>query len=399
MESEDFIKHYNPYIRHIIRRERKSLETTINPQTNLPYLKPIEVKLYGEDKTEGIELSTHLFDAYNLAEEFSAMLNQRIKSSGFIKTMLLRRVCSSMYAGLTTGSKILSHSFLEEEESSETEELIEEEESNLISKDSPFKNMTIDEIDCLKRFVKILEEYNEKDPKYDLVKKILLETYIVEPWIHRGCIVFSQYYDTIKWISDKFSKENSNITFGLYAGSDKSGIYEKGFYHRKSKEDIKAMVKTKELKLLFGTDAASEGLNLQALGTLINLDLPWNPTRLEQRKGRIQRIGQDRDEIFIYNMRYKDSVEDRVHQLLADRLKNIQDLFGQIPDTLEDVWVDIALNLMEEAEKRISQFSENDNHPFYQKYQNQDTVKSVEWEKCTEVLDRYEIQKILSTGW
>jgi superfamily II DNA/RNA helicase len=52
------------------------------------------------------------------------------------------------------------------------------------------------------------------------------------------------------------------------------------------------MVRAREIRILVGTDAASEGLNLQRLGTLINLDLPWNPTRLEQRKGRIQRIGQ-----------------------------------------------------------------------------------------------------------
>lgn len=72
---------------------------------------------------------------------------------------------------------------------------------------------------------------------------------------------------------------------------------------------------------------------LQRLGTLINIDLPWNPTRPEQRKGRIQRIGQARNEIWIANLRYRDSVEDRVHQVLADRLKAIHGLFGQIPDT------------------------------------------------------------------
>jgi len=77
------------------------------------------------------------------------------------------------------------------------------------------------------------------------------------------------------------------------------------------------------MKIIFGTDNASEGLNLQCLGTLINLDLPWNPTRLEQRKGRIQRIGQIRDEVLVYNMSYKDSVEDRVHELLSDRLEHI----------------------------------------------------------------------------
>jgi superfamily II DNA/RNA helicase len=61
------------------------------------------------------------------------------------------------------------------------------------------------------------------------------------------------------------------------------------------------MVRTSEIRLLLGTDAASKGLNLQRLGTLINLDLPWNPTRLEQRKGRIQRIGQLKDTVHVKN--------------------------------------------------------------------------------------------------
>ncbi|MDR4497703.1 MAG: SWF/SNF helicase family protein [Candidatus Scalindua sp.] len=158
---------------------------------------------------------------------------------------------------------------------------------------------------AFERFVKLLQEYQERDPKYDLLKSILTESHIQEPWINRGCILFSQYFDTIKWYCDRFAKDYPGNTFGLYAGSDKSGIYENGIYHRKSKEDIKKMVRVREIKLLFGTDAASECLNLQTLGTLINLDLPWNPTRLEQRKGRIQRIGQERKEVWIYNVSIK----------------------------------------------------------------------------------------------
>ncbi|ETR65432.1 MAG: hypothetical protein OMM_14261 [Candidatus Magnetoglobus multicellularis str. Araruama] len=90
-------------------------------------------------------------------------------------------------------------------------------------------------------------------------------------------------------------------------------------------------------------------MNLQRLGSLINLDLPWNPTRLEQRKGRIQRIGQIRDEVDVYNMRYRGSVEDRVHELLSERLEDIYALFGQIPDVLEDVWIDVANGEIEKA--------------------------------------------------
>jgi len=395
--AEDFIKNHNPFIRHIIRRERKFLETTINPDTNQPYLKPITVILYGEG--EGLELSTHLLDAYRIAEEFSLLLSQRIRSSGFIKTMLLRRVCSSMFAGFSTGTGMLNNWVNDYEEEDIEESSIGNNEENSTSSDSPFKNLTKEEIELLESFVKLLDIHKDRDPKYDLLKKIITENYIVEPWLNKGCIIFSQYFDTIKWVCDRFALDFPSISFGLYAGSDKSGIYENGMYCRKSKEDIKKMVRNKQLKLLFGTDAASEGLNLQALGSLINLDLPWNPTRLEQRKGRIQRIGQEREEIYIYNMRYKDSVEDRVHTLLASRLKNVQDLFGQIPDTLEDIWVEVALNKIEAAERQLNSFAENDIHPFYNKYQNQENVKPINWEDCSVVLDNYEKRKHLSKGW
>ena len=402
--SEDFLKNHNPFIRHIIRRERMFLETTLNPQTNQPYIKPIKVGPngtgpFGENDEESLQLSTHLFDAYSLAEEFSQLLGRRVRSCGFINTMLLRRVCSSMYAGLSTAKGILNNWVSDTEEEDEDYNENDADGNITNSLDSPFKNLTEEEINCLERFVTILQDYQERDPKYDLLKRILTESYIQEPWINRGCIIFSQYFDTIKWYCDRFANDYPDIPFGLYAGSDKSGIYENGIYYRKSKENIKMMVRTREIKLLFGTDAASEGLNLQTLGTLINLDLPWNPTRLEQRKGRIQRIGQEREEVWIYNMRYKDSVEDRVHSLLSNRLKSIKDLFGQIPDTLEDVWIEVALNNIEEAEKKIGEVSEDDTHPFYRKYQDQNNIKPINWEDCTLVLDSYEKKKYLMQGW
>ena len=143
-----------------------------------------------------------------------------------------------------------------------------------------------------------------------------------------------------------------------------------------------------------GTDAASEGLNLQRLATLINLDLPWNPTRLEQRKGRIQRIGQIHDTIKIYNLRYKNSVEDRVHELLSSRLNDIHNLFGQIPDVLEDVWVNIAIGEKEEAKRIIDALPKE--HPFEVRYTK---VKKVDWESCAIVLSAEEKRRVLEKGW
>jgi superfamily II DNA/RNA helicase len=154
------------------------------------------------------------------------------------------------------------------------------------------------------------------------------------------------------------------------------------------------MVRRGEVRLLLGTDAASEGLNLQRLGTLINLDLPWNPTRLEQRKGRIQRIGQLRDQVLVYNMRYKDSVEDRVHQLLSDRLEGIFKLFGQLPDILEDVWIEVALGQIEQAKMTIDAVPRQ--YPFEIKYHE---MKKVPWESCAVVLDSVDRKEHLLRGW
>lgn len=167
-----------------------------------------------------------------------------------------------------------------------------------------------------------------------------------------------------------------------------------GEFKRTSRDEIKQKVGRSELRLLLGTDAASEGLNLQRLGTLINLDLPWNPTRLEQRKGRIQRIGQLRDEVYVYNMRYKGSVEDRVHDLLSTRLEDIFGLFGQIPDILEDVWIDVANGEIDEAKKLIE--SVHPRHPFDEKYNR---VADIDWETCAVVLNEEEKKAVLLERW
>ncbi len=189
------------------------------------------------------------------------------------------------------------------------------------------------------RCLKALDASKDRDPKYREVFKYLTQ----HEWLARGCIIFSQYFDSIWWLAGQLSSDLSDEAIGVYAGGTNSGIMQSGLFTRISRDDLKAKISAGDIRLLLGTDAASEGLNLQRLGTLINLDLPWNPTRLEQRKGRIQRIGKVRDEIFVYNMRYQGSVEDRVHELLSSRLEDIHGLFGQVPDVLEDVWIDVVI--------------------------------------------------------
>ncbi|MED3892785.1 phospholipase D-like domain-containing protein [Peribacillus frigoritolerans] len=382
-----FMKNHNPYIRKIVRRTRDFLENTVDPETGEPFLKAVKVKLLGETDVDAIILPPYLQEAYQQAEQFIELLQKRVKGGGFLKTLLLRRVGSTMIAGKNTAEKMLANwGDSTEEADYENEEFDVDVDTN-----SEIKNITEEERQCLIRFVSTLEANKDKDPKYQLVMDLLL----TEGWLERGCIIFSQYFDSAYWIAEGLSNEINGEKIGIYAGGEKSGLLINGIFERKPKEEIKAMVKRRELRILVGTDAASEGLNLQALGSLINLDLPWNPTRLEQRKGRIQRIGQVFDEVWIYNMRYKGSVEDRVHSILSARLESIHGLFGQIPDVLQDVWVDVALNDVHEAQKKIDAVPTH--HPFELRYHVD--VGRVNWENCVKVLDTSEKRKHLMTGW
>jgi len=382
-----FFELHNPFIRHIVRRTREALEAAIDPHTNEPYLRPVRVRLFGEDDRNAIALSGALKDAYAVAEEFCEELGKRPGlSSGILKTLLLRRVGSSITAGLRTGERLLG-----DQDSQGDEDEVEE------TTASALHPLTAPERAKLEQFVRLLRAAGGDDPKYRAVEQLLLHGIEnTRPWLDLGCIIFSQYYDTAAWAAARLSQALPEETIALYAGATRSGVYRAGMFERLSREVIKASITSGENRIMFGTDAASEGLNLQKIGTLINLDLPWNPTRLEQRKGRIQRIGQVRDEVWICNLRYRDSVEDRVHQLLSDRLRAISDLFGQLPDTLEDVWIAAALRRDEEMQQLINQVP--DQHPFALRY-DRIAIEPEAWESCREVLDAQSQLEPLLRGW
>jgi SNF2 family DNA or RNA helicase len=385
--TNGFFKNNNPYIRHVVRRERAYLENNIDPKTGEPFLKRINVELHGEADNESLVLTGYMKQAYELADEFCKLLSKRVKSAGFLKTLLLKRIGSSLEAGRNTGLKMLSEwgngfdDFEEEEDFESSDE----------TKHSELKDLTPAERRLLESFVSALESNEATDPKYSKTVELLKS----KNWKSKGVIIFSQYFDTTRWVAEKLSEEFNTTPIALYAGGDKSGVFIDGNFSKENKDIIKLGVKKHKYKILVGTDSASEGLNLQALGTLINLDLPWNPTRLEQRKGRIQRIGQVNDTVHIYNMRYKDSVEDRVHDLLSERLQSITSIFGQLPDVLEDVWIQVAKGNVLEAEKIIGNIPNK--NPFEIRY-NQN-VNNIDWDSCTEVLSKKERRAYFKNKW
>ena len=96
-------ENFNP----LLRRTRGYLEATINPATGGYFLPKVAVKLFGEGDAGALALGSYLRDAYQEAEAFSLLLQQRVKGAGFFKTLLLRRLGSSMEAGRRTVAKLL----------------------------------------------------------------------------------------------------------------------------------------------------------------------------------------------------------------------------------------------------------------------------------------------------
>ena len=93
-------------------------------------------------------------------------------------------------------------------------------------------------------------------------------------------------------------------------------LYFEGKWRIVAKEEIKRRFRDNQIKILLCTESASEGLNLQNCGVLINYDMPWNPMRVEQRIGRIDRIGQRYSTVRIHNFYYDGTVEAKVYRKL-----------------------------------------------------------------------------------
>jgi superfamily II DNA/RNA helicase len=157
-------------------------------------------------------------------------------------------------------------------------------------------------------------------------------------------------------------------------------------------------VRKHEIRLLAATDAACEGLNLQTLGTMINVDLPWNPSRLEQRLGRIKRFGQRRQTVDMLNLVYHDTQDEKVYAALSRRMKDRYDIFGSLPDTIDDEWIE-NVEKLEEMMDRYLHLRKQARDAFEIRYERQVDPDKDRWELCARVLARRDIVNALSLPW
>jgi superfamily II DNA or RNA helicase len=386
-----FLREHNPIVRHTVLRRRQTLEEAgllekigveIYPNPALP------ATAYQEIGFSGLGLLTNLpFDlAYKAAEAFTTALQKRTRAAGFMKTLLLQRICSSFASGRFTAERMLRRESFEDEEQARLVE-------------AALSGLTPEESTHLRTIVAELSRPEAHDPKLKAVRYFLTEHRTEgKTWLEHGCIVFSQYYDTAYFMGAELANFLNGEPVAVYAGAGKSGLFRDGDFASVEREEIKKAVKKREIRLLVATDAACEGLNLQTLGTLINVDLPWNPSRLEQRLGRIKRFGQARRTVDMLNLVYHDTQDEKVYQVLSRRMKNRYDIFGGLPDTIEDDWIESVEKLEQMMDKYIH-LRQKARDVFEMRYQETIDPDKDRWELCSRVLARRDVVDRLSTPW
>ncbi|AWI62468.1 hypothetical protein AB395_00006846 (plasmid) [Sinorhizobium fredii CCBAU 45436] len=373
----------NPLLRHVVLRKRRDLE-----RLGLIPMLPVDIH-----PTSGTPNPLHLFDglslytsdafdtAYQAVGRFTKAYSKRDKPAGFMKTLLLQRLCSSHAAAISTARALMGEGELDDEVQEELDE-------------ESF-DPQLEERRHLLDIVSALDGVD--DPKLRAVRYFLDEHRTARlSWREMGAIIFSQYYDTALWTAQALSAAYPNEVVALYAGSGKSKLLVNGAGTSVERQQIKKLVLHREVRLVVATDAACEGLNLQTLGTLINVDLPWNPARLEQRIGRIKRFGQTRDRVDMANLTYAGTIDETVYRVLSQRLKVSSDIFGTMPETIDADWIDD----LEQLEQRLREYTVPRKRfdPFEARYAA-NLLEDDGWAAAEAVLARSDVERRLAAGW
>lgn len=295
------------------------------------------------------EVSKYVRDEFNRAESIGD--DKRAGNVGFALTVLQRRLASSpeaIHQSLVRRHDRLTTRLDEErvhrqaddarlrQEASSTREQLDDIDEGLATRfdekedelaDRTTAALTLRELEAeiatLKRLIVLADDVRRsgQDKKWEELSTILQERVpaVEEDAAHRKLVIFTEHRDTLNYlrtrISNLIGRPEAIVTItGGMARDDR----------RKAQE---AFTQDKSVEILLATDAAGEGINLQRAHLMVNYDLPWNPNRLEQRFGRIHRIGQ-REVCHLWNLIAHETREGDVYRRLLVKLEQEREALG-----------------------------------------------------------------------
>jgi ERCC4-related helicase len=153
---------------------------------------------------------------------------------------------------------------------------------------------------------------------------------------YRQMMVFTQFTDTMDFLRGYLAADGP-ISIVCFSGRGGEVLGTDGTWRSVSRDEVKRRFRDGHADILLCTDAAAEGLNFQFCGALVNYDMPWNPMRVEQRIGRIDRLGQRHAVVRIVNLHYRDTIETDVYVALRKRIGLFQSVVGRLQPILSQL--------------------------------------------------------------
>ncbi|RMH36734.1 MAG: DEAD/DEAH box helicase [Nitrospirae bacterium] len=165
------------------------------------------------------------------------------------------------------------------------------------------------------QFAKLLNyDFEANDSKYQALRSILLDLLPNEK-----VLIYAYYRPTLKYLQRRLSRDGIKVV-----------LIHGGIPNEQRLKEIDEFKTQSDLRVLLSSEVGSEGIDLQFCRIIINYDLPWNPMRVEQRIGRIDRIGQQAKRLSIVNFKVKDTIEERLYDCLHSKLERFANSLGDL---------------------------------------------------------------------
>jgi superfamily II DNA or RNA helicase len=345
-------RRHTPLYRYVFRNTRRLLRLYHQKgllKDNVPYREP---------RPQWIEMRDDEFELYSRIEKYIREHYQKYeaerKGLGFIMTVYRRRLTSSFYAIQRSLERRLEFlkgkgmgvGLTDDDDDQDDLETDATETFLALALTSEGRKLFQGEIQYVDDFLADLRSIGS-DSKFERLVTDLAEILMKRDSV----IVFTQYTDTMDYVRDKLRQVYGGQV-ACYSGRG-GERWDGSAWAGTSKEEIKAAFREhKDVKILLCTESASEGLNLQTCGVLINYDMPWNPMRVEQRIGRIDRIGQVYSKVWVRNYFYDDTVEATIYQRLDERISSFENVVGELQPILTRVARAIQDAVMASEEQR-----------------------------------------------
>lgn len=245
------------------------------------------------------------------------------KNDGFMQCIAQRQMASSLQASLQHwsaggGEAEAEEAAREELEGEETEE-------------RPSARPLFEAIHAALRDFPGQEELLRRDTKLERLLEIIRKFQQEHPG--EKILLFSFFKKTLAYLEEKLS------------GAGISCVQISGDLNRTERDERIRQFRDGDICVLLSSEVAAEGIDLQFVSCMVNYDLPWNPAKIEQRIGRIDRIGQQAEKILIFNFVYEGTIEARIYRRLLWRLNVFKEALGEAEEVLGECLKDLVRDL------------------------------------------------------